>query len=246
MPNLEWNLTVWNEQHGWEASGDEWSVAWGGARSQWFGTIYPRIHRLLPAVRILEIAPGHGRWTQFLLGHSDEYFGVDIAEKCVQTCVRRFSSSTRTHFFKNDGRSLAMIPDGSIDFVFSYDSLVHVELDVMGEYIWQICQKLTPTGAAFLHHSNAMGESVDAQEVAEGARGASVSASLVKQLIEDCSGRVLIQEEINWIRKSRTDCMTTFVAGNSSNSMPYQLIRNDDFLLEARLVRANQSPYAAI
>ena len=139
-----------------------------------------------------------------------------------------------------------MIPDRSIDFVFSYDSLVHVELDVMGEYIWQICQKLKPTGAAFLHHSNAMGESVDAEEAREGARGASVSSLLVKQLVEDCSGKVLIQEEINWIRKSRTDCMTTFVPEGSPTTFPFQLIRNDDFLLEARLVRTNQSPYAQI
>ena len=139
-----------------------------------------------------------------------------------------------------------MVPEESIDFVFSYDSLVHVELDVMGEYIWQICRKLTPTGAAFLHHSNAMGDSVDAQEAREGARGASVSSSLIKQLIEDCSGKVLIQEEMNWIRKTRTDCMTTFVGAASPTSFAYQLIRNDDFLLEASLVRANQSPYASL
>lgn len=221
-------------------------MAWCGARSQWFGTIYPRIHRLLPVGRILEIAPGHGRWTQFLLNHCEEYFGVDIAENCVLAGMRRFSSSTRTHFIKNDGRSLAMVPEESTDFVFSYDSLVHVELDVMGEYIWQICRKLTPTGAAFLHHSNAMGDSVDAQEAREGARGASVSSSLIKQLIEDCSGKVLIQEEMNWIRKTRTDCMTTFVGAASPTSFAYQLIRNDDFLLEASLVRANQSPYASL
>lgn len=246
MPNLEWNLTLWNEQHGWEAAGDEWSVAWGGARSQWFGTLYPRIHRLLPAGRILEIAPGHGRWTQFLLNHCNEYFGVDISENCVQACMRRFSSSTRAHFFKNDGRSLAMIPDSSVDFVFSFDSLVHAEIDVMQDYIWQVCQKLTPTGTAFLHHSNAMGDSIDVQEVQEGARGGSVSASLVKQLIEDCRGKVLIQEEINWIRKARIDCMTTFVGEKSPVNLPYQLIQNDNFLLEARVVRTYQSPYAAL
>lgn len=171
---------------------------------------------------------------------------ASISPNCVQTCQRRFSSSTRAHFFKNDGRSLAMIPDGSVDFVFSYDSLVHVELDVMGEYIWQICQKLTPTGAALLHHSNAMGDSVDAQAAREDTRSASVSSSLVRQLIEDCSGKVLIQEEINRIRKTRTDCMTTFVANGSTTDPPYRLIQNDDFLLEASLVRANQSPCAAL
>jgi len=199
MPDLEWNHANWNDFHGWIEGGHEWSVAWGGARAQWYGTVFPRVHRCLPASRILEIAPGFGRWSQFLLPHSDEYFGVDLSKRCVDACRRRFSSSTRAQFIENDGVSLSMIPDGYIDFVFSYDSLVHVEIDVIREYIWQICQKLTRAGTAFIHHSNALSESSDEQEARQGARGMSVSASLVKQLVEDSGGNVLIQEEVNWI-----------------------------------------------
>ena len=135
MPDVEWNFRTWNDQHDWEKDGDEWSISWGGARAQWFGSIYPRIHSFLPANRILEIAPGRGRWTQFLLPHFVEYVGVDLSEKCIQACKQRFSAATRAKFHQNDGRSLAMVPDASIDFVFSLDSLVHVESDVIGEYI---------------------------------------------------------------------------------------------------------------
>jgi SAM-dependent methyltransferase len=245
MPDLEWNHANWNDIHGWEASGDEWSVAWGGARSQWYGTIFPRIHRFLPTGRVLEIAPGFGRWSQFLLTHCEEYFGVDLSKKCVEVCRRRFSSSTRSHFIENDGKSLAMIPDNCIDFAFYYDSLVHVEIDVIREYIWQLCQKLTKGGVAFIHHSNAFSEVSDRLEAQSGARAMSVSASQVKQLIEDSGGHVLIQEEVNWMGRSRTDCMTTF---GMSAIVPGQsiLIQNDEFLAEAELVRKYQSPYGAL
>ena len=65
MPDVDWNRVTWNESHGWEMERDEWSVAWGGARSQWHGTIYPRVSKVLPVVRLLEIGPGRGRWSQF-------------------------------------------------------------------------------------------------------------------------------------------------------------------------------------
>ena len=245
MPDIKWNFATWNDQHQWEAAGDEWSVAWGGARAQWFGTIYPRLHRFLPVARMLEIAPGHGRWTQFLLNHCNEYFGVDLSDKCIEACTRRFSAATRSHFIQNDGRSLDAIPDNYIDFVFSFDSLVHVEVEIIREYVWQICQKLTSSGVAFIHHSNALSDASDQQEARAGARALSVSSTLVKQLIEDCSGAVLIQEEITWVGKSRTDCFTTFRKQRLEGST-YKLLQNDNFLVEADLVRKYQSAYGYV
>src|SRR5579859_8081721 len=40
----------------------------------------------------------------------------------------------------NDGTSLAMIEDGTVDLVFSFDSLVHVEADVMDAYLDEIAR----------------------------------------------------------------------------------------------------------
>ena len=65
----------------------------------------------------------------------------------------------------NDGRSLAMVPNGSVDFAFSFDSLVHADLDVLDAYITQLARKLAPDGVAFIHHSNA-GAYRSASEVA--------------------------------------------------------------------------------
>jgi len=143
----------------------------------------------------------------------------------------------------NDGQSLAMIPDDYIDLVFSFDSLVHVEADILWEYIRQIHRKLTRTGIAFLHHSNALEESVDMQEVRANARAESVSSSSLKDMVEDAGGSVLIQEEINWGSKTRIDCLTTFSKTAAITDQSYQLIKNDQFMAEATLIREHQSPY---
>jgi hypothetical protein len=47
-----------------------------------------------------------------------------------------------------------MIPDHSVDFAFSFDSLLHVEADLIEAYLNQLAVKLKPTGAGLIHHSN--------------------------------------------------------------------------------------------
>jgi SAM-dependent methyltransferase len=245
MPDLDWNKRRWNDTYAWPQSGDEWSRHWGGPRAQWYGTIYPRIARWLPARNLLEIAPGFGRWTQFLLRQTDCYYGVDMNPKCISMCRQRFVSANRALFFQNDGRSLRDVPEGCIDFVFSFDSLVHVELDVLGEYCQQIVEKLTTNGVAFLHHSNALKERDETQPNANG-RGTTVSSAAIREIIDRVGGRTLLQEEINWESKKRTDCLTTFCRSAGFPNLDYALIENDHFMLEAHLIRATQSRYQAM
>ncbi len=154
MPDLDWNRETWDGNYGWTGGGEEWSQGWGGSEAQWFGSIYPRLHRTLPTGCVLEIAPGFGRWTKFLLPLCTNYIGVDLSVTCVSACRDVFARAPHARFLQNDGLSLAEIADGSVDVVFSFDSLVHAELDVLSQYIPQIMQKLTATGIAFLHHSN--------------------------------------------------------------------------------------------
>ena len=157
MPPVDWNRFEWGQRYSWPDSGEEWSRAWGGSEAQWFGAIYPRLHRHLPAHGILEIAPGYGRWTKFLIPACSSYLGIDLSANCIDACRKRFKDATHAAFFENDGLSLSRALDGSFDFVFSFDSLVHVEIDVLESYIPQLVKKLTPNGVGFLHHSKSTG-----------------------------------------------------------------------------------------
>ena len=155
MPTLEENLSYWEQDCDWSQRGEEWSVAWGGSESQWWGTILPRIHAFVPCASILEIAPGYGRWTHFLKELGQKLAVVDLSDRCIEHCRHRFASSSHISYWANDGRSLAMIPDQSVDFAFSFDSLVHAEADVLEAYVGELARILTPQGVGFLHHSNA-------------------------------------------------------------------------------------------
>jgi SAM-dependent methyltransferase len=154
MPTVEQNLFLWGKADGWKDDGDKWSVKWGSTELEWSTSIFPRIRQFVPASTILEIAPGFGRWTQFLKGFCQQLIAVDVSPACIERCKERFAADPQVHCYVNDGKSLSMVEDASVDFAFSFDSLVHVEADVVAAYLNELGKKLKPGGFAFLHHSN--------------------------------------------------------------------------------------------
>ena len=211
------NRSVWTEGWDWSREGDEWSRWWGGTEAMWHGALLPRIHTFVPTGTILEIAPGYGRWSHYLRGLCDRLVLVDMAKDCIDACKKRFSLATNVEYHVNDGRSLAVVPDASIDFAFSFDSLVHADLDVIDGYINELAQKLTPEGAAFIHHSNAgayRSSSVLAQRVPRrwaaglmrrgvlidlaASRAPSVTAEAVVAACDRVGLSCVAQERISW------------------------------------------------
>lgn len=242
MPD-DWNKNTWGQSGSWKQGGEEWSAAWGGSKAQWFGSIHPRISRRLPTGAILEIAPGFGRWTQFLRNlTSREYFGVDNSSLCIQEVAGEFNHYPRTRFLVNDGYSLAAIPDKSVDFVFSYDSLVHAEIDASEACIPQILKKLTPNGIAFLHHSNAA-DHHDPAKPHNHMRALSVSDDRVRGLIELHKGHLLIQETIKRGNQHRIDCFSTFCRRGSVFVRPTVKLTNNRFMEKADLIRQFHAAY---
>jgi hypothetical protein len=244
MPSVDWNLSTFDGDFDWaQTGGEEWSAPWGGSEPQWFGCLYPRLHRFLPAGAVLEIAPGFGRWTRFLLPACRHYLGVDLSAECVEACRKKFSAVRHARFAKNDGLSLSAAPDGGIDFVFSFDALVHVEMDVMESYVPQILRKLTPTGTAFLHHSNLAALSPGVER--EGFRGASVSGALVADMVQRAGGKVLIQERVNWGGPDLLDCLTLLARHGHPHCAPAVIVDNSRFMEEAAINREIHAPYCA-
>ena len=188
MPELNWNIQQWDEEYNWDLKGEEWSAAWGSSEAQWFATLYPRLHRRLPAARILEIAPGFGRWTRYLLNYCDEYTGIDLSADCVEACKQRFAKEEKAVFFQNDGLSLDFA-SGQYNLVFSFDSLVHADTEVFDSYLPTILRLLKPDGVAFIHHSNLMdsGETKNSHN-----RSENVTAKYIRSLVENNNGYVLI------------------------------------------------------
>jgi SAM-dependent methyltransferase len=244
VPDLNWNLSEWGANYPWPAGGEEWSAGWGGSEAQWFGTIYPRIHRFLPAKRILEIAPGFGRWTKFLIPACEEFVGIDLSAKCIDNCRSRFADAKHARFITNDGYSLAAAQDRSFDFIYSFDSLVHVEFDVIASYVPEILNKLSPGGVAFIHHSNlrVYGNKLGIPD----GRAPSVSAELVENLVTLNGGALLIQEIVNWGCEHLIDCLTLFARRESYPSAQPVRLTNPTFMGEMMLIKHFQSAYSGL
>lgn len=262
MSSVEQNLTYWNAEHDWRDQGDEWSSPWGGADAQWRGTLLPRIQAFLPAATILEIAPGFGRWTHYLRARCERLIVVDIAAKCIEACQRRFAGDTRIAYHVNDGTSLDMIADRSIDFAFSFDSLVHAEADVLEAYVRELARTLAPDGVAFIHHSNLAACEPYAswsQRLPRGRdalarvllrqsahyRAASMSGALFRRYADE-SGLVCIgQELINWKGRRLTDCLSMCTPAGSRRARRNLVLRNNGFMDEAASVARLSRLYAS-
>lgn len=252
MPSIDWNRQVWATDYHWTERGDEWSKEWGGAQMQWFGTILPRISSFIPTGVILEIAPGYGRWTQFLKGICARLIAVDLSERCIESCRQRFSEDSHVELHVNDGKSLAMIPDASIDFAFSFDSLVHVELEVLEAYASELARVLRPEGVAFLHHSNLGAHSTHFRwagrfsrgrgllsrlgliEKSDHGRSWSVTASAFRTAAERHGLACPSQETVNWGTRRDIDCLTVLTPRGSAWARPAVQRRNQNFMREAR------------
>lgn len=251
MVTRERNLEIWDSVDHWEhgvfgdgiglEDGEKWSRAWGSSERQWNVTIKPRIKKFLRG-KILEIAPGRGRWTAFLYPYADELTIVDISANCIDYCRKRFSEFSNIDYIVNDGRSLPGVAPGSIDFIFSFDSLVHVDLEDISVYISEIARTLSPEGHAFLHHSN-LGEYPNGIQTTNHMRSPEVSGNEVTAIARDAGLTVVSQESIPWSQDNLDervfiDCLTVLSKAQVQHGP--SVMRNTDFLEEQRRARELQ------
>lgn len=265
MPRIEENVDTWNAASSWAAAGDEWSGQWGSSEAQWWGTLLPRLHAFVPTGTILELGPGHGRWTQFLKGLCDELILVDLAENCIEACRRRFAAETNISYHVNDGKSLAAVADRSVDLAFSFDSLVHAEADALDSYARELARVLKPDGVGFIHHSNMaelQGKAALARRVPDRlrrpmtARGLLVnlyawraetpSAQRFARACADAGLACVGQEKIAWeYGRFLTDVISVFTPQGSRWERPNVVVDNPDFMDEARLIARSSKVYGS-
>jgi SAM-dependent methyltransferase len=214
----------------------------------------PRLHAFLPTGTILELGPGHGRWTQYLKDMCGELILVDLAESCIEACRARFASAANIRFHVNDGRSLSAVPDHSVDLAFSFDSLVHAEADVLGAYAHELARTLKPDGVGFIHHSNMgshQGKAALARAIPDRLRRRLTARGLVVNLYawragtptaelfaRQCDGAGLVcigQEMIAWeYGRFLTDVISMLTPRGSRWERPNLIVRNPRFMNEAR------------
>src|SRR5271157_1890226 len=111
-------------------------------------------------------------------------------------------SSLHIGFNLGDGRTLPVASD-SINFVFSFDSLVHADADVLDAYLMECARVLHKQhGTGFIHHSNCQGRYW---------RGTSTADSVLAGC-EKAGLHCYVQEITPWVHEQDIllDCFTSF------------------------------------
>jgi SAM-dependent methyltransferase len=172
MPSMEWNR-LWGRalvEHRAKNPDKLFGINWGDPEVR--GIRY-RIQRLLhpsygpgplykvvdnyirpyvsTASRVVEIGPGGGRWTRYLVGAS-KLICVDINPEFFDVLRSSFPSAN-LEFYQPAGYELHYVDDDSIDFVFSFGTFVHIDPQGIREYLVDIRRVLRPGGVAVIQYS---------------------------------------------------------------------------------------------
>ncbi|MDE3198001.1 MAG: methyltransferase domain-containing protein [Acidobacteriota bacterium] len=96
---------------------------------------------------MLEIGCGAGRMTKALAAIYAEVYAVDISAEMIALAQRNLSGLPNVHLHKNSGADLAHLPDGSLDFAFSYIVFQHIpSREAIASYIREVHRCLKPGG----------------------------------------------------------------------------------------------------
>ena len=117
---------------------------------------YVRDHFLRPYVSprttVVEIGPGGGRWTRYMLD-AKRVYAVDYHQELLDELRSNFHSETLS-YIKNDGDNFPGVPDRSVDLIFSFGAFVHFDIDLIGRYLQHMKPLLKPDANVILHYSD--------------------------------------------------------------------------------------------
>ena len=200
---------LWNLNSNWAIDGHEWSKSFGTTEELWNNQIFDKIKEFR-GKKILEIAPGFGRITQFLSILAGELIVVDLNPICIEKTKSKLKHHVLAYFV-NDGKSIPKVRDNSQDLVFSFDSFVHMHANVTEEYVKEISRVLKPGGQAFIHHSWLYGGSDESTHNVAGR--SNMSPEQFKIFVENNNMEIVSQNVIQfepldlW---NGTDCISIF------------------------------------
>jgi SAM-dependent methyltransferase len=182
-------------------------------QEQWDRIVWPIIqHENFESV--IDLACGHGRNSEMLRRHAKTIDLVDVNQIAIEACRVRFGDRKDDCHFRyhvTDGNGLATIPDASVSFVYSWDSMVHFEKAVVRSYVLETARVLKASGSAFLHTSNYGTLAPNSDWAANHGGRSDMTADLMLQFAEEAGLQVRFQR-LSGIKDGRSvdnlDCLT--------------------------------------
>jgi ubiquinone/menaquinone biosynthesis C-methylase UbiE len=175
------NYEIWSNWD-WESGGEEWTQS-----AEWKNSLIKNILFKYTKTdgRILEVGPGAGRWTETLQLIASHLIAVDISDRCIEICKRKFAGCSNVEFVVNNGSDLRFIVDNSIDSIWSYDVFVHINVLEVEQYIKEFKRVLKVGGYAVIHHGQVGGM--------RGGWQSNLTSELFRTIVEANGFRILAQ-----------------------------------------------------
>jgi ubiquinone/menaquinone biosynthesis C-methylase UbiE len=118
------------------------------------GTEFRRLFDRLDLTAVVELACGHGRHSERIVGSAGRIVMIDIFESNLDYCRRRVGNHPNVSFLKGDGGSFRPLEDNSTTAIFCYDAMVHFSPEMVRSYLQDATRILKPGGMCLFHHSN--------------------------------------------------------------------------------------------
>ncbi|HXW30545.1 MAG TPA: class I SAM-dependent methyltransferase [Xanthobacteraceae bacterium] len=101
----------------------------------------------------VEIGPGGGRWTRYLVGFRTLY-AVDYHQELLDELGRNFRCRSNIRFVRNNGADFPGIAASSIDYLFSFGTFVHLEFHLIESYLTSIRSIIKPGANVVIQYSD--------------------------------------------------------------------------------------------
>lgn len=157
---------------------------------------------------VLDFAAGHGRNSVWLIERSQHIVIVDINQSNLDYCRKRFAGDSRFSYVLTNGFDLAGIEEEAISFLYSFDSMVHFEPEVVESFIADFRRVLQPGGYGFCHHSNYSARPGGDFRKNPHARNY-MTKELFAQYLSETGFEIIEQTVLDW-EVPKLDCISVF------------------------------------
>jgi SAM-dependent methyltransferase/organic radical activating enzyme len=163
----------------------------------------------------LEIGPGDGIWTEYLVANEPLYL-VDIHKEFLDSTKSKFNElfQNRLRAYITKETNLDMLPQNQFGFVFSWNVFNYLTTDLIDQYLKEIFSTLRPGGVCMFSYNNA--ERVHCAKYVEQGYMSYMPKKLLTKLIHKHGFEIISLEDrnesISWVEIQKPGTLSTIKA----------------------------------
>ncbi len=107
---------------------------------------------LSPLATVVEVGPGGGRWTRYMQ-NVKKIYAVDYYTELLNELESNLGFNNIV-YIKNNGDDFPNIQNSSIDYLFSFGTFVHLDIEIIDLYLRNMKPLLKPSANVVIQYSD--------------------------------------------------------------------------------------------